>query len=91
MYESPIKVYTQEVSRSMREKVDGTVTYEVETALGVHVDKDELEKALRYHRGQYNKGFEDGMYELDHFVSYMKEECHIDLTECLDAFKHRFY
>jgi hypothetical protein len=29
---------------------------------GVHVEKDELIKALKYDRGQYDKGYEDGYH-----------------------------
>ncbi len=58
MYESPIDVITQ----GMQLVVENGIYKAVEN-YGIHVDKDELLKALRYDRNQYNKGFADGYSE----------------------------
>lgn len=46
MYQSPIEIIHGELKMQLR--------------VGVNVDKEELLKALRYDRGQYDKGYEDG-------------------------------
>ena len=54
-YRSPIEIYTQEPI--FKEMEDGIVRATVNC--GVHVDKEELLKALAYDRGQYERGYED--------------------------------
>lgn len=57
-YKSPIEIeygqprYTQ--------SIDDMVMYTIEQDVQIKVDKDELIKALRYDRHQYEKGFRDG-------------------------------
>lgn len=67
-YVSPIKIgyeaepeegWTDKIGRYMAGEVDNLVLQSC-VKVGCHVDKDELEKALRYDRGQYEKGYEDG-------------------------------
>lgn len=60
MYQSPIELLTKTVSSNFAETVDGCV-YKAVEELGVHVEKDELIKALRYDRHQYEQGFKDGI------------------------------
>lgn len=59
-YESPIKV----MQTSIKHQMEGEIMKAV-VKFGVDVDKDELVKALRYDRGQYEKGYADG-YEAAH-------------------------
>lgn len=53
-YKSPIAV----IAQNMAAEFDGEVMRAV-TKYGVIVDKEELEKALRYDRDQYEKGYAD--------------------------------
>ena len=55
MYKSPIDIYLDEIHT----KIDDGV-YSAVQNYGIAVDKDELLKALRYDRQQYEKGFADG-------------------------------
>ena len=55
-YESPI---TQIVSDMQMEYENGVVR--AVQNVGFHVNKEELAKALAYDRGQYDKGYEDGL------------------------------
>jgi hypothetical protein len=71
MYESPIEV----ISRQMRTQQEDHV-YKAVLEVGVNVDKDELIKALKYDRDQYDKGYRDGMSELGHILSDFKKEIH---------------
>ena len=60
MYESPIILFkTDPLIQCVKNETDTMVIQGVARA-GVHVDKDELIKALEYDRGQYEKGFHDG-------------------------------
>lgn len=58
-YQSPIVTFTEEVSTKIAEEFDRHI-FKAVLNTGVTVDRDELIKALRYDRGQYEKGFHDG-------------------------------
>lgn len=59
MYESPIEVIYSQVRTQLVEEEERQMLKAVHD-VGVDVDKEELLKALRYDRDQYEKGFEDG-------------------------------
>lgn len=67
-YESPIKIgYAAEPEEGWTDKIGKYIAGEVDNLVlescvkvGCHVDKDELEKALRYDRDQYDRGYADG-------------------------------
>lgn len=54
-YQSPVNI----VYQGLQSKFEGDI-YQAIQSYGVHVDKDELIKALQYDRDQYKKGFADG-------------------------------
>lgn len=55
-YESPIKTVIGEA----KTQIDNDV-YKAVCQIGIRVDKEELLRALQYDRGQYDKGFADGV------------------------------
>ena len=59
MYELPIQI-TTEVQNSIQTDVDESV-YKVIQKYGINVDKEELIRALKYDREQYDKGYADGL------------------------------
>lgn len=63
MYDPPIQVHIQSevghIADEMKQAQENAVLATVK--LYVDVDKEELEKALRYDREQYEKGFADGV------------------------------
>lgn len=63
MYKSPIELITHDIMRQFAEKVD-CETYKAVTQYGIHVDKEELLKALSYDRRQYEKGYADAKAEI---------------------------
>lgn len=65
MYKSPIEVITEE----MKLFYDGDVVRAVQK-YDINVDKEELLKALKYDREQYEKGFKCGVIA---FAGYLKE------------------
>lgn len=60
-WESPVNVFSYDISNSIKENVDGAIIVEIERQLGVEINKDELIKAMNYDRDQYNKGYQDGL------------------------------
>lgn len=62
MYKAPIEICRtiEDIIQKVVEETDNQV-YEAVFRVGVNVDKEELIKALRYDRGQYEKGYADGV------------------------------
>lgn len=60
-YESPISVWWSDTRiEQLRDEYDNLIVRAVKNVCP-QVDKDELIKALEYDRGQYEKGFADGL------------------------------
>ena len=60
-YESPISVWWSDTKiEQLRDEYDNLIVRAVKNVCP-NVDKDELIKALQYDRGQYEKGFADGI------------------------------
>ena len=57
-YKSPIEIVVKEVSADMENKL-----MQIIQSYGIIISKDELIKALRYDRKQYEKGYIDGKQE----------------------------
>lgn len=83
MYESPVKVW-EDVSRICEEisKAKEEYVYSQIRAV-VDVDKEELLKALRYDRQQYEKGFSDGRAARDAEIVRCKD-CKFKEGSCCD-------
>lgn len=60
MYESPLDLFYRGISDTQIEALEDKIMLEIHSQVGVNIDKDELIKALKYDRDQYNKGYEDG-------------------------------
>ena len=58
MYETPIKL----MQRQLEIREENGILNAIKE-VGVVVDKEELIKALQYDRGQYDKGYSDGIKE----------------------------
>lgn len=78
MYKSPIEIFKEE----MQYYFDNNIVEAVQR-YDIQVDKDELLKALRYDRDQYEKGYADGLnacpwisVENDHKPRHL-EDCFI--------------
>ena len=55
-YESPITRVAEAIYKDVIKKEEGALTATVEETVGFKVDKDELLRALKYDRNQYEKG-----------------------------------
>ena len=59
-YQSPIYTYISNMQLKMTNDYEDGVVKAVQN-VGINVDKEELERALRYDREQYEKGYADGL------------------------------
>lgn len=78
MYESPITIVTQKLRKAISEQYDDYIMATVEEALGCEVNKEELIKALKYDRDQYNKGFRDGQNYMEHTPSPINDTIQVE-------------
>lgn len=79
MYEAPIELIKMQndmmmdIHRKLAEEQETYIMQSIEK-VGVNVNKDELIKALAYDRGQYDKGYADGVNDgIKGFAERLKE------------------
>ena len=80
MYESPIKV----IQGELETQLEGEILKAVHR-VGVTVDRDELIRALRYDREQYQKGFDDAREDAV-VVTRCRDCAHYDMGVCLKIY-----
>ena len=80
MYELPIKV----IQGELETQLEGEILKAVHR-VGVTVDRDELIRALRYDREQYQKGFDDAREDAV-VVTRCKDCKHYDMGVCLKIY-----
>lgn len=56
MYESPINIITNDMQTALNEDIENNIMLKITQTYGIDVDKDELIRALKYDRQQYEKG-----------------------------------
>ena len=65
MYQSPIEIITKQMRTQFEDNV-----FKAIQDYGIAVDKDELIKALKYDRDQYEKGYADGrLHRAEEWIS----------------------
>lgn len=79
-YESPIHITYQKLTEDFGRKMENGIM-EVVHSYDINVDKEELIKALKYDRDQYNKGYRDGGGELN--VNQLKLDGVIEFANVL--------
>ena len=86
MYQGFIEKIYGDIESQIIKRDEENIVYAVNQAVGYCVDKDELIKALKYDRHQYNKGYFDGVNnalsdaaELIDFLYSMPEN---EIEEC---------
>ena len=68
MYTSPIEMIAKEIRTIQEEAV-----YKAVQEVGIIVDKQELLRALKYDRDQYNRGYHDGFIAASMLAEDIKE------------------
>lgn len=62
MYESPIQMIMDNIQTQMIQQEEDQLLMQVQKSLGFDIDKNELLRALKYDRDQYEKGYKDGQH-----------------------------
>lgn len=60
-YESPIQKLVMDVEKKVMQEEETQLFMTIKQAIGFSVDKEELLKALKYDRNQYEQGYIDGL------------------------------
>ncbi len=81
MTENPINSLIEKTASECAKQTDDMI-YRAVLDVGVNVDKEELEKALRYDRGQYEKGYTDGLKNADIVHAYWDRDSVTGITVC---------
>lgn len=82
MYERPLEViYGKTIADNVRKQLEDYVM-NVIADVGIKVDKDELIKALKYDRNQYEKGFQDGVNSKKFGYWHITKDGFIICSEC---------
>ena len=84
MYEPPIELIVKDTYQKILEQREENI-FKVILETGVNVDKEELLKALKYDREQYNKGYMDAAKEFadkidEIFLRYAFLHSHVDMA-----------
>ena len=64
MYESPIEKIFGDIQEQINKQDEDNIMMTVNRSIGYEVNKEELLKALRYDRDQYEKGYQDAKAEI---------------------------
>lgn len=57
-YKSPVEVMISEAIEKANEETESEILHQVEITTGIHINKEELIKALNYDRDQFQKGWD---------------------------------
>lgn len=96
MYKSPITIIESTIdsfSKAIIKQKDDAIFAEIQHSFGVDLDREELIRALKYDRDQYNKGYADGIRDAMEELVRCKECKHYDNSEgiCWCHLNSRFY
>ena len=62
MYENPINLIVDDINNRLVEERENKMMYEIQQQMHIDIDKDELIRALKYDRHQYEQGYYDGTH-----------------------------
>lgn len=83
MYKSPIELIVKDTYQKILEQREENI-FKAIFETGVKVDKEELLKALKYDREQYNKGYIDGLKEFAERLKAKKARYNADNFYVID-------
>lgn len=73
MYEAPIQLAMTDLQSELNTDIENNVMLILKQHYNISVDKDELLRALDYHRFQYKKGYSDGQNDIFNELIEAKE------------------
>ena len=82
-YESVIRLYCQDLESKIENEILTTVKN-----VGVVVDKDELLRALKYDRNQYEEGFRKGKLAMENSVAEWRSGIKNDIIDLISKIKY---
>jgi rubrerythrin len=82
-YESVIRLYYQD----LESKIENEILTAVKS-VGVVIDKDELLRALRYDRNQYEEGFKKGKLAMENSVAEWRSGIKNDIIDLISKIKY---
>lgn len=80
MYESPISI-TERIAHEIANEKDNQI-FKAIAQIGVDVNKEEIIKALKYDRGQYEKGYRDGLKAAVIHAHWIRHPCSSECSNC---------
>ena len=85
MYVSPITEIVSDVASEMVKDQENNLVMQIKKEILYDIDKNELIKALKYDRQQYEKGYQDGLKHLseDTVIDWMVEYIQTNGIKCL--------
>lgn len=85
MYVSPITEIVSDVASEIIKDREDSLVMQIKQEILYDIDKEELIKALKYDREQYEKGYQDGLRHLseDTVTDWMVEYIHMNGIKCL--------
>ena len=81
MYKSPITIIESTMdsfAKSIIKQKDDAIFAEIQHSFGVDLDREELIRALKYDREQYDKGYADGIRDAREELVRCKECVHME-------------
>lgn len=73
-YESPVTLFYQQAAESITQDQENKIMTEIKYQMAVDINKEELLKALKYDRDQYDKGYKDGFSAGAQYVLDLQQE-----------------
>ena len=91
MYESPIEKIVQHIQENLIKQEEDHLMAQITETVGYQINKEELIKALKYDREQYEKGYKDAMSVIedikaeittykDDKIIHFESNCMIDIV-----------
>ena len=85
-YESPVTLLCQQVADAITQDQENKIMAEIKYQMAVDINKEELLKALKYDRDQYNKGYNDGylagaQYAMDEMQKRLNDACESEIVK----------
>ena len=85
-YESPVSLFYQQVADAITQDQENKIMAEIKYQMAVDINKEELLKALKYDRDQYDKGYKDGylagaQYAMDQMQERLTQACESEIVK----------
>lgn len=85
-YESPVSLFYQQAAEAITQDQENKIMAEIKYQMAVDINKEELLRALKYDRDQYDKGYKDGylagaQYAMDQMQERLNKACESEIVK----------